>query len=130
MWLVTLVRARLGWRAGNRASTRAGGFWACGGFPGSESGVARDGGGVFLACGEQFPAAEPAYGGLDGALGNTDILGEFLVADLNGGVAASLLDGEPKIDQKADGASIVTDEVAQEHVSDVVVEGRHRYTNS
>jgi hypothetical protein len=24
----------------------------------------------------------------------------------------------------------VTDEVAQEHVNDVVVEGRHRYTNS
>src|SRR5258708_8117953 len=42
---------------------------------------------------------------LDGTLGNSDVLGEFLIADLDGAAAAGLLGGDPKIDQKPDGAA-------------------------
>ena len=102
----------------------SGGLGARGGPPGSEGRVVWDGGGIFLGGGEQFAAAEPAYGGLDGTFRNADIFGEFLVADLNGSAAAGLLGGEPKIHEKADGAAIVAHEIAQKHVGDVVVEHR------
>ena len=81
-----------------------------------------DGGGALFGCGEQFPAAEPAYGGLDGTFGDADVFGEFLVADLNGCAAAGLFGGEPKIDEKADRAAVVANQIAQEHVGDVVVD--------
>src|SRR5258708_40011486 len=42
---------------------------------------------------------------LDGTLGNSDVLGEFLIADLDGAAAAGLLGGGPKIEQKPDGAA-------------------------
>ena len=94
-------------------------------FPGSERGVEGDGGGVLFCGGEKLAAAEPTDGRLNGAFGDADVLGEFLIADLNGSLAAGLLRGKPKINEKTDGAMVVTDEIAEEHVGDVVVDDRH-----
>jgi hypothetical protein len=89
-------------------------------------GCSGDGG---FGDGEEFAADEPAYGRLCGAFGDADGFGELLIADADRGGAALLLGGEPDVDEKAGGAAVVADEVAQEDVGDVGVELEHGYTD-
>src|SRR5215469_6925834 len=79
--------------------------------------------------GEKLTADEPADGGLRGAFGDADGLGEVLVADLDGGATALLLGGEPDVDEEAGGAAVMTDEIAQEDFGDVGIELQHGYTD-
>ena len=46
-----------------------------------------------------------------------------------GALAALLLGGEPDVDEKAGGAAIVADEIAQEYFGDVGIEFEHGYTD-
>src|SRR5260370_18591000 len=103
-----------------RHSTGVGGFGARGSFPGSERRVVRDGGGVLLASGEQFTAAEPAYSRLDGTFLNADVFGELLVADFKGGASAGPLRRGDQKKQENDGGAHGPDKNAQQHSAGVV----------
>jgi hypothetical protein len=108
-------------------------------FPGCQDFVGGCGGDVGFGDGEEFAADEPGDGRLCGAFGDADGFGELLIADGDGGGAALLgifllgifllLRGEPDVDEKAGGAAVVADEVAQEDVRDVGVELEHGYTD-
>jgi hypothetical protein len=117
--------------------------------PGCEDFVGGCGGDGGFGDGEEFAADEPGDGRLCGAFGDADGFGELLIADGDGGGAALLgifllgiflpgifllgifllLRGEPDVDEKAGGAAVVADEVAQEDVGDVGVELEHGYTD-
>jgi hypothetical protein len=98
-------------------------------FPGCEDFVLGCGGDGGFGGGEELAADEPGDGGLRGAFGDADGFGEFLIGDADGGGAALLLGGEPDVDEKAGGAAVVADEVAQEDVGDVGIELEHGYTD-
>jgi len=111
---------------------------AAGGAPGgvaprAEHRIARRGGGVIFRGGEELSADQPAHGGLHGTLGDTDVFGDFLIADLDDAVLVLLLGSEPEIDEEGHRAVVVADQVAEENVHDVIVEGEHassHYSNS
>ena len=90
--------------------------------PGELDGVAGDCGGGGLGGGEELAADKPADGGLCGTTGQAGVFGELLIADVDGGLAAGLLAGQPEVDEEGCGAVIVAGEVAEERVEDVVVE--------
>jgi hypothetical protein len=52
-------------------------------LPGSECLVGRNSGCIFLFCREEMTLDEPADCVLRGALAETDVFGEFLIADLD-----------------------------------------------
>jgi hypothetical protein len=102
--------------------------------PGREDFVGGCGGDGGFGDGEELAPDEPAYGGLGGAFGDAYGFGELLIADRDGGGAALLgifllLRGEPDVDEKAGGAAVVADEIAQEDVGDVGIELEHGYTD-
>ena len=96
--------------------------------PGAPHGVRRDRRGIFLASGEQFPSKQPAHRSLRRTLRQPDGLGQFLITHLNGSVSARLFGGQPQIDKKAGGSAIMPDQVAHQHVDDVIIQVQHGYT--
>jgi hypothetical protein len=90
-------------------------------LPGSECPISRNGGCIFLFCREEATLDEPADCVLRGALAETDVFGEFLIADLDVSTALFGFGREPEIDKKAGGAAIVATEVAQKSMDYVWV---------
>ena len=99
------------------------------GSPGCKGFVGGCGGDCGFCDGEQFAADEPADGGLRGAFGDADGLGEILIADSDRRVAALLFGDEPDVDEEAGRAAVVADEIAQEDVGNVGIELKHGYTD-
>src|SRR5277367_5847143 len=97
-------------------------------FPRTEHRVARRRRGVHFAGREQPTPHQPAHCGLRGAFGYTDALRKLAVADLHGGASALLLAGQPQVHKKAYRAAIVAHKVSHQHIGNVRIEGRHRYT--
>src|SRR5271154_1862961 len=97
-------------------------------FPRTEHRVARRRRGVHFAGREQPTPRQPAHCGLRGAFGYSDALGELAVADLHGGASALLLGGQPQVHKKAYRPAIMAHKVSHQHIGNVRIEGRHRYT--
>lgn len=57
------------------------------------------------------------------------MLSQLLVTDLNRAFGAGPLGRQPQIHQEADRATVVTDQIAQQDVRHVIVEGCHCYTS-
>ena len=94
-------------------------------LPWTESLVAGHGGCVFFLCRKETALDEPADGVLRSALAETDVFGEFLIADLDFSSALLGFGGEPEIDEKARGPAVVASEVAHEDVGYVGIDLRH-----
>ena len=97
--------------------------------PGTQDGVARCGGDIFLADGEKFPPDEPAHRGLHGTFRHSNRFRECLIADLDRCVSRFLCVCQPKIHEETDGSAVVPDEIAHEHIDNVFVHWGHRCTN-
>lgn len=97
--------------------------------PGAQYHVSRCCGDIFFANGEKFPSDEPAHCRLHGTFRSSNRFRESLIADLNRCVSTPLFVCQPKIHEETDGSPVMADEVAHEHVDNVIVHGGHRYTN-
>src|SRR6185437_606550 len=87
---------------------------------------------VCLADAEQLAAKKPADGGLRRTAREAGVLRELDIADGDRFFAAALLAHQPEINEKRGGLTVVTRQVAQQRVEDVVVNGDrwlHRYTD-
>jgi hypothetical protein len=102
---------------------------ACSIPPRAPHGVTRDSCSIFLASGEQFPSEEPTHRCLRRTLRQSNRLGQFLITHLHGSLSARLFGGEPYIDEEASGSSIMPDQVAHQHIYDVIVQMQHGYTS-
>ena len=89
--------------------------------PGTQDGVARCGGDIFLADGEKFPPDEPAHRGLRGTFRYANRFRESLIADLDSCVSRFLCVCQPKIHEETDGSAVMPDEIAHEHIDNVFV---------
>ncbi len=126
------LRHRRGWRS--RSSRRrllvAARLGSSSGLPpGTQYGVSMCCSGVFLADGQKFPSDEPAYCRLHGTFRNSNRFREPLITDLDHGVSRLLCPRQPKIHEETDGSAVMPDEVAHEHVDNVIVDRGHRCTN-
>jgi hypothetical protein len=72
---------------------------------------------------DEFAAVQGAEGGLHGALGESGFLRDLVVAQADRfGAFAGRASAEEEIDHEGGGTVVVADEVAEEHVDDVMVE--------
>jgi hypothetical protein len=94
---------------------------ACSIPPRAPHGATRDSCGIFLASGEQFPSDQPTHRSLRRTLRQSNRLGQFLIAHLNGSLPACLLGGEPYIDKEAGRSPIMPDQVTHQYVYDVII---------
>ena len=96
--------------------------------PRAPHGVTRDSGGVFLAPHEQFPSHQPTHSALRRALRKPNRLGQLLITHLNSSPPSRLLGGEPYINEEARGPAIMPDQIAHQHIHDVIIQIQHDYT--
>src|SRR6266478_2140199 len=101
---------------------------ACSILPRAPHGVTRDSCSVFLASGEQFPSNQPAHRSLRRTLRKSNRLGQLLITHLNGSLPTCLFGRKPYIDKEAGGSPVVADQVAHQHVYDVIIQVQHGYT--
>ena len=101
---------------------------ACSILPRAPHGVTRDSCSVFLASGEQFPSNQPAHRSLRRTLRKSNRLGQLLITHLNGSLPTCLFGHKPYIDKEAGGSPVVADQVAHQHVYDVIIQVQHGYT--
>jgi len=66
---------------------------------------------------------------LDGTLRNANAFREFPIADPHHAISALLFGCQPQVYQEADRSSVMADQVAHEHVNNVLVKREHRYIN-
>src|SRR6266403_3396599 len=97
-------------------------------LPRAPHGVTRDSCSVFLASGEQFPSNQPAHRSLRRTLRKSNRLGQLLITHLNGSLPTCLFGRKPYIDKEAGGSPVVADQVAHQHVYDVIIQVQHGYT--
>ena len=101
---------------------------ACSILPRAPHGVTRDSCSVFLASAEQFPSNQPAHRSLHRTLRKSNRLGQLLITHLNGSLPTCLFGHKPYIDKEAGGSPVVADQVAHQHVYDVIIQVQHGYT--
>jgi hypothetical protein len=101
---------------------------ACSIPPRAAHGVTGDSCGIFLASCEQFPSDQPIHCSLRRTLREANRLGQFLITHLNGSMPPCLFRGEPDIDEEAGGSAIMPDQVAHQHVYNVIVQIQYRYS--
>ena len=101
---------------------------ACSILPRAPHGVTRDSCSVLLASGEQFPSNQPAHRSLRRTLRKSNRLGQLLITHLNGSLPTCLFGRKPYIDKEAGGSPVVADQVAHQHVYDVIIQVQHGYT--